>query len=387
MKTIGVYLAVPPHYGGAYQYNMSLIRALESLAGTFRLVAFLADEEWTEMLPESFDQICKPRTFFMKTMEKIWRTFDCSKMRYKRAAARFNPVVRAINESGCDLVIFPSHDTLSYCTSKKSLATIHDLMHRYEGHFEEYQNGEYEKREKLFSNMCGEVSGILVDSEVGKIQVLESYDVEVGKVFVLPFVPPYYLLEGKYVDVGKKYGLPDKYLFYPAQFWEHKNHFALLVALRTLVDEGLDVNLVLAGSKKNNYEKVMDEIKRLRLKERVFVIGYVSNDEMYSLYKKALALTFVSMIGPTNIPPLEAMLLGCPAIVSNVYAMPEQVEDAALLVDPRDPVDIAEKIERIWKDGSLREELAEKGLRKISSYGQDQFTSKLKNIISVVLEN
>jgi glycosyltransferase involved in cell wall biosynthesis len=184
-----------------------------------------------------------------------------------------------------------------------------------------------------------------------------------------------------------KYRIPKKYFFYPAQFWEHKNHIGLLYAVKILKDQGVLVNLVLVGAKKNNFRKTINKIKELKIEDNISVLGYVSHDDMYSLYKNARALVFVSLIGPTNIPPMEALLLGCPVIVSNVYAMPEQIKGAGLLVDPYNPIDIANNMKRIWVDDVLCEELVKKGLKVVESYGQEDFNKKLEATIMDVYKN
>ena len=148
-------------------------------------------------------------------------------------------------------------------------------------------------------------------------------------------------------------------------------------ALKILIDNGEQINLVLVGSKKNNFSNVISKIEEYGLSKNVFILGYVSNDDMYSLYKSAVAMTFVSLIGPTNIPPMEALITGCPLICSNAYAMPEQVGSAALLVNPKDPIDIAEKIKLIWNDANTRQRLITLGHQQISKYGQSDFTRKL----------
>ena len=103
---------------------------------------------------------------------------------------------------------------------------VHDLMHRYESHFEEYQGKVFARRESHYRSICAAAAADPGGLELGKRQVIESYDVQPGKVFVLPFAPPSYLAESREVDVRAKYGLPEQYLFYPAQFWEHRITFA-----------------------------------------------------------------------------------------------------------------------------------------------------------------
>jgi len=384
-KNIGVYLAAKPSSGGAYQYNLSMVKALESIdTGKYDITAFYFDANWDEVIPNNFIKVRVVKNFFGRVYSKFYRMLNNTPAG-RGSAGRFLQAVKAVNASNCDLIICPSQDALAYQTNKRSVATIHDLMHRYEPHFEEYQHGEYGRRELHCSAICKYSTVILVDSEIGRQHVIESYSVDADKVFVLPFVPPFYLLNSREIDVKSKYSLPDRFIFYPAQFWEHKNHLKLFEALKILKEDRVDVDLVLVGSKENNYEKSMGAIKRFGLCDRVHVLGYVPNDDTYSLYKNAVAMTFVSLAGPTNIPPMEALLTGCPLICSNAYAMPEQVGDAALLVDPKDPVDIAKKIKRIWQDEILRNELIKKGFQRTQEYGQKDFDLILGNVIDRVV--
>jgi glycosyltransferase involved in cell wall biosynthesis len=388
MKRIGVYLAAEPTGGGTFQYNLSIIQALKDLnKNQYEITAFIHNKEWLNYLPSDFNIFFKKKAVFKKFLNKIYRLLNRSDNAPLLFASFFNPIINTINKSNCNIVIMPSQDEATYQITKNSISTIHDLMHRYESHFDEYQNGEFQIREKHYSLICKFADAILVDSKVGKEQVIESYNVEPNKVFVLPFVPPFYLHNSENTEIELKYNLPKNYFFYPAQFWEHKNHVNLLKALKILHDHNIATNLVLVGSKKNNFQKVIDLIDELGLAKNVYVLGYVSNNDMASLYRNAIATTFVSLIGPTNIPPLEAMYLGCPLICSKVYGMPEQVGDAALLIDPLDPKDIAQKMNMILGDPLLAKQCIQKGKKVIESYGQKEFSQKLENYLNLVIDN
>lgn len=88
-----------------------------------------------------------------------------------------------------------------------------------------------------------------------------------------------------------------------------------------------------------------------------------------------------SYFGPTNIPPLEAMALGCPVIVSNKYAMPEQVGDAGLSFNPDSPEEIAQKIELVWQDEHLRQEMIRKGYQRVRGWKDIDFKKRFIHII------
>ncbi len=94
----------------------------------------------------------------------------------------------------------------------------------------------------------------------------------------------------------------------------------------------------------------------------------VDHKELVSLYQGATAFIFPSLRESFGMPILEAMACGCPVITSNVTACPEVAGDAALLVNPRSVVEIAEAMRRLIEDEHLRQELREKGLVRAQQF-------------------
>ncbi len=92
-----------------------------------------------------------------------------------------------------------------------------------------------------------------------------------------------------------------------------------------------------------------------------------------------------SYFGPTNIPPLEAMALGCPVAVSRKYAMPEQVGKAGLLFDPDSPEEIAECIRTLWLDNKLRHKMQKYGTRRVQKWTNHEFGEKLCGIVNEII--
>ncbi|MGB9081173.1 MAG: glycosyltransferase family 1 protein, partial [Desulfuromonadaceae bacterium] len=205
------------------------------------------------------------------------------------------------------------------------------------------------------------------------------------KVFSLPYVPPSYLFLEHDADESRIQNLPKKYLFYPAQFWDHKNHFRLLKAVACLVSELPDLQLVLVGGPKGAYQEVQKLILSLGIEKRVKILGYVSMPQMRAIYRGARALIMPSIFGPTNIPPLEAMALGCPVAVSSNYAMAEQVGSAGLLFDPYSVEEISAVIARLWNDDRLCAEMSTRGIEKSREWTQVHFNKRLESIISRIL--
>jgi glycosyltransferase involved in cell wall biosynthesis len=92
-----------------------------------------------------------------------------------------------------------------------------------------------------------------------------------------------------------------------------------------------------------------------------------------------------TFFGPTNIPPLEAMKLGCPVAVSNIYGMPEQTRGAALLFDPESEQEIANAIALLWENDALCYSLREQGKIVSAQWTSEHFSDKLESVLRSML--
>jgi glycosyltransferase involved in cell wall biosynthesis len=138
-----------------------------------------------------------------------------------------------------------------------------------------------------------------------------------------------------------------KYFFYPAQFWAHKNHCNLLLAFKEICEKYPELQIVFTGSDKGNLNYIIRLVANLKLNDRVLFLGFVSNQELFTLYSNALALVMPTLLGPTNMPLLEARELNCPIVCSNHKGHVEMLKDGAFYFDALNKDDIATQLERI----------------------------------------
>ncbi len=387
---IGIFLGSEPSGGGLFQYSQAILEAAASLPqDRFLPVAAYLSPRWSGLLRElGLSSIHVPRGFWGRFVGAGWMTLGLSQGIWRKAAPWFHPQVRALLRQRCSLWIFPAQDSLSFQVPVPALVSIADLMHRYERRFPEVGNRlEYHLREANFRNICRWSSGIIVDSRTGREQVAESYRVPTDRIFVLPYVPPGTLNRGETgeADFDARYSLPSRFLFYPAQFWFHKNHANLLRAVALAKKEAPDIQLVLVGFPKNAYSQVIRLRKKLELESAVRILGYVPAEDIPAFYRRARALVMPTFFGPTNIPPLEAFSMRCPVAVSRVYGIPEQVGEAALLFNPESPDEIAACILRLWRDDNLCDSLKKRGAERAAMWGQREFNSRLLEIIEQVV--
>lgn len=393
MYNIAINLELEPYVGGSYQYWYSIIQALSNFdKEKYNIYGIYMDDRWKGILLESGIPQIKIR---QSKRGIVYKTLERALWRWDRQWIRKLLILMNIKISDSILIrrlkldlILDNGSGFARAYGIKVAVPIHDLMHRYEKDIPELVEG-LDYREKLFSSEAKYADIILADSLLGKKHIIESYgencsDID-AKVEVLPFIPPSYI----YTDhcENSELVLPDKYIFYPAQFWSHKNHVNLLKALAHLKKQGIFVSLVLSGSRQNNYEQVLRSIEELELKDQVMILGYVTNSDIVYIYRNARALVYPTLFGPTNIPPLEAFYLGCPVAASGIYAMPEQLGDAALYFDPRSVDEIADVIKQLWLDDELCRQLSQRGLEQAKKWGPVQFSERLEEIIEKHLVN
>jgi glycosyltransferase involved in cell wall biosynthesis len=182
--------------------------------------------------------------------------------------------------------------------------------------------------------------------------------------------------------------LPERYFFYPAQFWPHKNHLRIVKAMALLKERhGLSVNMLLSGYhsgeiREATFKELTDTAATLQVEDQIKYFGYVPNEDLGPLYAEARALIMPTFFGATNIPPLEAWALGCPVLTSDIRGIRQQAGEASVLVDPRSVEDIARGMHQLWTDDDLCKSLVGKGARRLEQFTFEDFRSRLMEILA-----
>ena len=358
---LGLYLDIAPHGGGQFQYALSMLEALEAYAQArgAELIVVATHEAWLARLQgRNLTAHYWPINPTERLAQHAWRKIGLPVSIWRLGAPLLAPHVRRLKALNCGLWVYPAQDAMAYMLPEPAMTTVHDLMHIYEPQFPEVSGRRI--RDYHYRATARHALSILVDSEVGAAQLATNFAPR-GQVGIVPYVAPAYVTTSQPLSEPIRARIPASFLLYPAQFWQHKNHLALLRGLVLAAPEAPDARLVFCGARKNGYEQVMATATELGVADRITVLDYVSDEDLVGLYRKARALIMPTYFGPTNIPPLEAMALDCPAAVSDIYGMREQCGDAALYFDQKSDQDIARAIATLWNDEALRHKLIEAG--------------------------
>lgn len=267
------------------------------------------------------------------------------------------------------------------------LFTVWDLQHRRQSFFPEVsQNSAFDKRESFYKKVIPQAAYVVVGNQRAKEEVIRFYGMPDERVKTIEFPTPPFVLKKNNDDfnVKARFNILQPYIFYPAQFWPHKNHVVLLEALKLLREQnGQDIALVFTGSDKGNRNYIEQLVREYDLDKYVYFLGFVSIQELIALYKNAQVLVYPSYFGPNNIPPLEAMGLLCPVVTADVAGMREQLGDAALYFNPNKPTEIVTHVLSIQQDNILRNSLVKKGLIRATSWTNKDY---LQSVLDVVDE-
>jgi glycosyltransferase involved in cell wall biosynthesis len=382
-----------PDVGGGYTFQNQLLESILNLAPKSRhtFVLYISNQKIPDYILSSPVQSVSLHSSFKQRMQsKIFLITKAifHKLRHPRSKFQIEEWYEKhilnllkLNQIDVTLSLVPGCPTVNY----PYITTVWDLQHRLQPYFPEVSiSGEWDGRENSNSRVLRRAAFIITGTEVGKAEIEKFYQIPSERIKVIPFFTPKFPSERSLIDqeILKKYNLSSQYLFYPAQFWPHKNHIGLLLAIKLLKEKyNLEFSLVFVGSDKGNQSYVKEMLQELDLSQQVHFLGFVPQEDIAPLYRHAFALTFMSFFGPDNLPPLEAMALGCPVIASNVSGAKEQLGDAALLVNPKQPEEIAEAIKYLSEDSILRQSLIERGWEKAYKWTAKDYVQGIFSVI------
>jgi glycosyltransferase involved in cell wall biosynthesis len=409
---IAVFFNANPSSGGAFQDQWNILNALKQNK-KHKLLVITGNNEIAKVFKDNFKVIniswITDKMRFMRAKKKKNQTIEnvdyreisnvvlkekWKKFKKNKRRTVFDKVFHKILElylksKKIDLILWPGPMENSFKINIPYIIKIYDLGHKLIPQFPEMSAfGEYERREYLHENGIKNAAAIIVDSEQGKKDLVNHYNAEKEKIFPLMHLPPNYLkfnISNEVIEkVTKKYNLPKEYVYYPAQFWPHKNHILILKAISFLKEKGIKINAVFSGSDKSEWgvsSKLKKYAEKQGISDLVHYVGYVSNEEVNVLYKKSKALVMATFLGPSNIPYFEAFKLGVPVIATNILGLKTQVKDAAIMINPEKPEELARAIQRILEDKKKVKKMISKGKKILDNWTEKDFRKQLFKII------
>lgn len=293
-----------------------------------------------------------------------------------------------------DIYHYPHYD-MPYVPKIKSIATVHDLKYLLYPHF----FPEFSKLKKTYTKVM--MKRTLLKSE-RVIAVSNSTKNDLIKVFGKQYENKINVIleaaEDRYEkqisdhilwEVKERYQLPDDFIFFLGEKRPHKNIIGLIRAFEMVCrNPRLDnFRLVISGNQYKEYNEIIDTNVSENIRDKILFTGYVEDQDLPCLYTLAKLFVLPSYYEGFGIPLLEAMSCGTPVITSNISSMPEITGNAALLVNPNHPNDIAEAITKILTDKELYLSLQEKARQRASMFSWKTTARQTLKLYESVLED
>jgi glycosyltransferase involved in cell wall biosynthesis len=371
MSRVGIVAMSRPALGGTFQYTLSMIDALSRVKKNSYTI-------FTDANNHAYDDLGLP----VQRLPSLGKTV----LEFLR--------IRALPGDGgglfadVDKVIAPIYSTRLLASRKPFLFTLHDLQDKY--YPQNFSYAQRRWRDFVNKSLSGTARGIICESTHVKHDIQKFLQVDPGKISVIPAPPvsaflPEHTDSAEFRRAMQAVELPEQYLFYPAQFFVHKNHLRLVEAFAEVLKTQPNCHLLLTGQQKYQFAKVMSRVRELGVGARVRHLGYVDTDTMAAVLSRATVVVVPTLFESISIPVYEAFRMGVPVCASNVVALPEQIGDAGVLFDPFSVDDMARKISSLLADPELRAELVRRGKARIAGLTMDRYAGELADLLDRVV--
>ncbi|PLK45501.1 glycosyltransferase family 1 protein [Emticicia sp. TH156] len=290
---------------------------------------------------------------------------------------------------------------LLHCTSNTApigssvplVVTIHDIIYLEKWMIREgtyYQRFGNLYRRWNVPRIASKAEIIITVSDYERERIIEGLNISPDKVRTVynacgkHFTPE--RNEAELLAFQKKMGLPDKFILFLGNTDPKKNLPNVMKALDILHQRGqLDFKMVMPDFGKEHLYALLKLQNSEYLLNHIMLTGYIPNKELPNLYRLAQLFLYPSLRESFGIPILEAMSCGTPLITSNTSAMPEVAGNGALLVDPTQPEQIAEKIIKVLTDNEIRKTSIDYGIKRAAMFSWQKTAQEVVSIYNEVL--
>ena len=203
---------------------------------------------------------------------------------------------------------------------------------------------------------------IFVNSEFTKNELLKAFKVPQERICIVPLGHEHVEIKES-TNILKKFQLKaQNYILAVGSMSKNKNVENIIKAFKK--SRIANVKLVIVGTEMTNIFRNTN----INHEGHVILTGYVTDQELFELYKNARLFLFPSFYEGFGLPPLEAMKLGTPSVISKTGALPTVFGESVIYCDPYDPLNIASQVDMLWRNKELRHHLVKKGGDLLKEY-------------------
>ncbi|MBT8377877.1 MAG: glycosyltransferase family 4 protein [Ignavibacteria bacterium] len=262
----------------------------------------------------------------------------------------------------------------------KYVSVIHDVFYKIDTSFHPYI---YRKYLDVFLKLSIKKSDLIITvSHNSKKDIIELFDVAESKIKIVHEAAdegfhPIVLSESEKINLKTKFQLSDKFVLYVGVIENRKNIYGVLRIADLIYRNNKELKLLLVGRAGFGSKNILKEIRK---RENVVYLEYVDDQTLKKLYNISRVFLFISFYEGFGLPPLEAMQSGVPVVVSNSSSLPEVVDMAGIIHDPRAYQAVYMDIMKLIEDDTYYLAWREKGLERAKHFSVKNTT---KNIVEI----
>jgi glycosyltransferase involved in cell wall biosynthesis len=297
--------------------------------------------------------------------------------------------IRKLEDAGSDILYTPTTVLQWFNSRKPTVLSMHDIQ---QVHHPEFFSWPRRLSRKITYGLSARYASYLQASShfikedlVAHFRELSPDQIEVipSGVTIERFATP------SASDVCERYSLPERFLFFPAQLWPHKNHLTVLRALKQIeTDHGVKIPLVLTGDKFPATPRKIFEFMTDQFMGYVHYLGKVPSQDMVALYQKAAFMITATLHESSSLPILEAAAAGTPIIASRIPPLEELAQVLQLnLFDPLNVDGLARLMFDLWNDEKTASAQAAVNRRQITCYSWENTARKYLQFFEKILSS
>lgn len=358
-------------HAGIGRYTQNLIEKLQQLDSTHQWTVILNAKTKLNSLPKNWQQVQVNARHY--TLKEQWQ------------------MSRLLSQLKPDLVHY-THFNRPWFDWTGSVVTIHDILWHDQIGFSATTLPapayliKYLGYRLIINRAIHQAEMVIVPTEQVKQRLLTEFKLKPAKVKVTyEAASDIYRTWSKNVSkqVLPKYKLKPPFYIYTGSLYPHKNVDSAVSALEFLPSE---FQLVIVSARNAFSDKFKAKVRQSKFGKRVKFLGYVPDQDLVGLYQAAVALIQPSQSEGFGLTGLEAMEAGLPVVATQMPIFEEIYRSSALLVDTKQPKQIAQAITRLSGKSKFRQDLIKKGKANAKRFSWSKMAEQTLNIYQQVLD-